>query len=378
MKLLYIANSRFPSERAHMTQIVHMCNAFYENGYDVTLLVTDRHTTIKESPEVFFGIPINFKVIKISVPDIAGNIHRIPSIFRPSAFMLQRLVFSIYSAQYARNTKQTVVYGRDEWILFFLSFVLPVRKLVYESHEAKFNYAVKRILRAEIMCVCISEGIYEQYLKLGIAQSQMIVAHDGVDDSFLRQTISKTEARKRLGLDSKIKIAMYIGSFATWKGVETFFEASTSLKEVSFVAIGGSKEHIEKYKREYSDVQFLGQLPYKDLKYNQSAADVLVIPNTAKTDLSFSFTSPLKLFAHMASKVPLVVSNIPSLSNVLSEDDTYFFEPDSSKDLAAKIMLALENIELSQQKVQNAYEKIYEYSWLKRAQKISSFVTQNR
>ena len=42
MKILYLANIRFPSDRAHATQIFNMCNGFASNGADTTLVVADR------------------------------------------------------------------------------------------------------------------------------------------------------------------------------------------------------------------------------------------------------------------------------------------------------------------------------------------------
>ena len=81
MNIWYVSNSRFPSERAHMTHIVHMCNAFADEGHTVTLVVTDRPTTIEERPEAFYGVPLHFSDIRVSVPDMAGRARTIPRFY---------------------------------------------------------------------------------------------------------------------------------------------------------------------------------------------------------------------------------------------------------------------------------------------------------
>ena len=55
MKLKYLANIRFPTEKAHGIQIMSMCEAFAANGLAVELAVanravSDRFVKIKEDP----------------------------------------------------------------------------------------------------------------------------------------------------------------------------------------------------------------------------------------------------------------------------------------------------------------------------------------
>ncbi|NDJ52026.1 MAG: hypothetical protein GYB68_02950, partial [Chloroflexi bacterium] len=44
MDILFIANARIPSEKAHAFQIVQMCEAFAAHGAAVTLLYPARRT----------------------------------------------------------------------------------------------------------------------------------------------------------------------------------------------------------------------------------------------------------------------------------------------------------------------------------------------
>lgn len=350
-----------------------MCNAFASAGNEVSLLTTNRHTDITQPLEVFYGTPINFSVVKLSVPDIVARINLVPHVLRALAYSIQRAFFAAGVYRFMRKNTFDLVYARDEWLLLLLYLFTKV-PMVWESHQAKYGFAAKVLLKLNVPCVCISEGIRDLYLSKRIKADQLMVAHDGIDASFLEEHISKEAARRQLGLDSEKNIVMYIGGLDKWKGVDTFFKASIKIPKVSFVVIGGKMEEIEVYRKQYPQIVFLGPRPYKELRFHQQAADALVIPNTAKNELSASYTSPLKLFAHMTSKIPLVLSNIRSLRSVLNEEQAFFFEPDSPQSLADTILNVLKHTVDSHEKAENAYEVSKKYTWENRSKEILSFI----
>ena len=255
-----------------------------------------------------------------------------------------------------------------------MSFFINPKQLVWESHQAKFNFISRSLLRKGAKFVVISEGIRDYYIEKGVDSKKMLVAHDAVDSSFFTSLPKKEQARARLGLPESEKIIMYIGGFDKWKGIDLFLEASLKIPEFVFVVIGGSEEQIAVYKKKYLNVIFLGSRPYKDLKDHQQAADVLVIPNTAKIALSSQYTSPLKLFAHMTSKIPIVASRVPSITNVLSSEEAHFFDADDVQSLADSIRYAVINHQLSENKALKAFAISREYTWSARAKKICFFL----
>ena len=364
MKLAYLANIRYPSERAHAVQITHMCQAFSANGIETDLFVNRRSEATKRVVDIRFGITSSFSVVRIS-----------HGWFYPSikfSFYISELFFVLSFFLSKKYKSYDIIYARSEWIVLGLSFFVPRKKLMWESHEAKFNFAAWSVLRKKIKTVVISEGIYEAYEKSGVPKEQMRVAHDGIDESFFEPAMSQPEARRRLGLDSSAKIAMYIGGFDIWKGIETFFTAQQSCTEVTFVAIGGNTEQVSRYAKQYPSVIFLGERPYSELSFNQQAADVLVIPNTATNSLSEKYTSPLKLFAHMASGVPIVASDITSIKTVTGELVT-LVAPDNAVALASGIEAVLQNYEENKLRARKLKEISIRYTWTKRAQGIINF-----
>ena len=88
----------------------------------------------------------------------------------------------------------------------------------------------------------------------------------------------------------------------------------------------------EKKAKGSENILVLGHKPHKTMPVFLKAADVLVLPNSAKEEISRSYTSPLKLFEYMASGRPIVASDLPSIREVLNENNSLLVSPDSSED----------------------------------------------
>lgn len=361
MKIAYLANVRIPSERAHSAQIVHMCQAFVNAGAEVDLYVNHRVTGSLDEIGKYYEILPNFSLRRLS-----------HGIFNPAikiTFYVSELFFTVHFLP--KKPAYDYVYSRSEWIIWFLSFFISADKLMWESHEAKQNYPARRIINKGIKMVVISEGIRDVYQSSLKSQNQLLVAHDGIDESFYEPVESKEEARVRLGIDINKKVAMYIGGFDAWKGIDTFC-LSSDYTDVSLVVIGGSTEEVNKYKTIYPKVKFLGQKPYSELKNNQQAADILVIPNSSREKVSSSYTSPLKLFAHMSSGIPIVAADVPSVKNVSNQ--VTFFAPDNPKSLAKALDDVFANYEGKCTLALRIREITRKYLWIERAKQIIKYI----
>lgn len=71
MNLLYVANARIPTEKAHGIQIMKMCEAFSNLGINLELVIPKRK--IKEDPFVFYGITKRFIIKRLPVIDTYGS-----------------------------------------------------------------------------------------------------------------------------------------------------------------------------------------------------------------------------------------------------------------------------------------------------------------
>ncbi len=361
MKIIYLSNMRLPTERAHGVQVMEMCAAFKRTGAEIELVIPVRRTHIKEDPFVFYDISPVFSIRRVFSLDWVR--------FGRIGFLLQSLSFGISSALYVMRTGADVVYCRDEWPLFFLSFFR--KNLFFEAHDGRINVIVRYMLRRVAGVVTISEGLKHFYISHNIPEEKISVAHDGVDVTKFAVSISKEKAREALGLPQDKKIIMYVGSLEEWKGYRTLLDASSRLSsDTVVVIIGGKQEEVRVLEKKYPYVFFLGARPYRELAEHQRAADVLVVPNTAHSPLSRDFTSPLKVFAHMASTVPILTSDLPSLREVLSKNNAVLVTPDDSDALAQAITGILQSPDRAAIIARQALLDVEKYSWQHRAENI--------
>ena len=364
MKLVYLSELRLPTKNAHGFQIMNMCAAFAGEGVEVLLLVPWRKNLLKEEPFDFYGVKRNFAIKKLPAIDLY------PFRFiqeRISAF-LHLFSFLIVARIYLFFKSFDVLYTREKHVaLLFPHFIYEVH--MPEQMSIRWSKPKK--------IVVLTNYIKDKLKRSGIREKDILVAPDAVSLALFKG-MSKEEARKCLGLPLSKPIVLYWGNFKKWKGVDTLAEAVPFLESMLVVMVGGTKEsdiaRIREKVKGYKNAVVEGFKFQKELPWYLAAADVLVLPNSAKDENSRLYTSPLKLFEYMAAERPIVASDLPSLREVLNNGNAIFFEPDSAKSLSAAILALLSRPELQGKLARQARVDVEEYTWGKRAKSIINFV----
>lgn len=104
------------------------------------------------------------------------------------------------------------------------------------------------------------------------------------------------------------------------------------------------------------------------------AADILVLPNVPTSEESVKYTSPVKLFEYMASGVPIIASDLPSIREILNEQNAILVRADDPAALAEDINKVLQDNELSNSISKQALIDVKDHTWENRAQKIIDFL----
>lgn len=363
MKIAYVANVRMPTEKAHGVQILKTCEALVRAGATLELIVPTRLNPIQESAFAYYDMPETFPITYLKVPDTVG--------WGRFGFILQTMRFAHAAKKYVRAhaDAETIVYGRDERALVhFLDLKLPI---IWETHTGAWNGAARRVAARAKRIIAISNGLKDEYVSKGVPAAKIIVAHDAIDLQAFASVPSKQEARAALGLPQDAIIAMYIGKLTAEKGAPVFFEAAAQLKgAVGAAVIGGTEIEIAALRAAYPAVRFLGSRPYRELAAHQAAADILVLPNSGRTDVSARYTSPLKLFAAIASGVPIVATDVPSLREVLDDTMATFVPPDDASALARAIQDTAANPAAAKERAAHALAAASGYTWDIRARAI--------
>ena len=358
-KLLYIANALFPQNSANRIQVMNVCEAFSENGVDVTLLAF-------KSPE-FSGNGGLFK--RYNIRKKFG----LRLLDPPKTYFLRdlRLFFEFRKI----HEKYQNVFTRTSLVAFLIKKFFKNMKVVYELHDYRKSLLWKRLFKATFNAVdkmvVISNGLKKELTRRGFDSGKIIVLPDGVNLEKFDIKISKLQARRKLGLPLDKKMVMYTGSLQKWKGVNVLLEAFGKIisENVVLCIVGGSNEEVDAYRSSHADknIIFTGFQPQNKIPTYLKAADVLILPNTAKEEISSKYTSPLKLFEYMASKRPIIATNLPSIRENVGKNVAVFSKADSSSDLAGKIDYVLSTAKVSGRLAGCALLVVKGFSWKNRS-----------
>lgn len=392
--LVYLANIRLPTEKAHGYQICKMCEAFAQQGVRVSLFHPHRQQgshlsdpRLKtQSAFEYYRIPPCFEVRTLPNWDWVPLNRLIPDRFFAPIFFLHSLLWGLYAVLATRNSQADCYYTRDTSIAFWLGWLnLP---FIYEAHvipKRGQRWLLRRIAKYTSLkqVVVLTSFLQKGLVELGFAPEVISVQPDGADLSLFVDLPDKMACRQQLQLPER-PIVGYIGRFHTMtmeKGIPELIQAMAQLPatdpEPLLLCVGGPLSAVSNYWQiakqvncPESRLQFVDRVPNAEVPLWIKACDLVTIPWTW-TEFSAYFTSPMKLFEYMAAGGTIVASDLPALREVLRHsENAWLVEPGNSVALAAEIGKLLSNPELANQLGQQAQQDVQRYTWSDRAQHI--------
>jgi glycosyltransferase involved in cell wall biosynthesis len=392
-KLVYVANARLPTEKAHGYQICKMCEAFVLNGVDVLLMYPYRHQFTPElcdnSVFNYYGIPPVFKVCRLPNWDVVRLDPFIPDRWFTPVFFTHAMLWGLYAALKVRHEQADLFYyTRDSQIAYWL--VRLGLATVYEAHvvpKRGQRWLLKRIAhhRNLRLVVVLTSFIKQRFVEMGFPTEKVIVLPDAVDVSLFENLPSKEKCRQRLDLPIDRHIIGYIGRFKTLemeKGVPELVQVMSHLpsingKEPLLLCVGGPIESVPAYVDlgnrlgvPEGRLKFVGRVPNQEVPYWIRACDLVTIP-WPWTEFSAYFTSPLKLFEYMAAGVPIVASDLPSIREVLRHgENAWLVEPGNAGALTQALCWLLEKPERGGKLAIQASRQVRNHTWVERTDKI--------
>jgi glycosyltransferase involved in cell wall biosynthesis len=395
-RLVYVSNTRLPTEKGHGYQICKMSATFAQHDVEVLLLHPYRYQPNsllrRQSVFTYYGLPQTFTIRALPDIDYSQAQRFFPERASMPLFLAHALLWGMYAVRVASREKADVYYTRDIPIAYWLlRSGLPT---VYEEHgmpKRAQHWLLRRIARhpALRLVVVLNQLTKEQYVDTGFAPDKLLVLPNGVDLSLFTNLPSREDCRRRLGLALDRHIVGYLGRFQTMgmeKGIPESIQAMAHLRSFSgpeplLLCVGGPLEIVPRYLRLARDhgvpaerLQFFDHVPHYEAPFWIRSFDLAIAPFPSFDHYKF-FMSPLKLFEYMAAGVPIITSDLPSIREVLiNEENAVLVRPGDIDQLRRKITLLLECPTRGQMLAQRASRLVQQYSWRERAQKILAFI----
>jgi glycosyltransferase involved in cell wall biosynthesis len=389
MRLIFASNLRLPSEKAASLQSMTMC-AEFARQVSVLLIAPKRKNKgplTKQDPFSFYGIAKTFDLKELPCLDWQW----LQFISDRLWFFLLNLSFLISAAIYLGwiARREDVLYTRDRQLLPVLARVRKQRgcRMYWECHAVPQDRAYAKLLRLRPDgIVSLTQAAKDCFLKHGFADNTIAVAHDGVHLNAYNLPNDRATLRKMLNLPAATTILTYVGRFQTLgkeKGILEIIHAASKLKErtdLLFLFVGGPMKAVSNYLELIRKLgipetffEFRDRLPNREVPAILKASDILLMPFPREPHYEINM-SPLKMFEYMAAERPIIASDLATIREVLRPQDALFCDPDDALTLTAQIAKLLNETGLGTQLAINARERVQEYTWTKRAERILQFV----
>jgi glycogen synthase len=203
-----------------------------------------------------------------------------------------------------------------------------------------------RVFRQADAVTTICEGLRQDIVQRGVAESRVTVIPNAVDIEAFNMDVAPDEAlRRKLGLQDKTVLG-FIGSFYAYEGLPLLLEALPSiLAQVPDVVLllvgGGPDEEAMRRKIGYLNlgeaVVFTGRVPHGEVQGYYGLVDAFVYPRLPMrlTEL----VTPLKPLEAMAQGKLVIASDVGGHRELITDRETgYLFTAGNANALATKVL----------------------------------------
>lgn len=383
-RILYLADVRFPIERANGIQTMETCHALAREGHDVELVVRpDTHAPPRD-PFVYYGLPPNER-LRVEAAPVRG----------PAA--ARRIGYLSFAAGRVAGSRADVVMTRDLGVASLLVQLPRALRppVIFESHgyardvaaalpalipsaAAPSPWKLRRLARREAGVwqkaegyVTITAGLAADLEARFGSRAHLHVIPDG----------ARVDAGPPGAAPGNMQpVAAYAGHLYAWKGVDVLLEALARVPGVGGLIIGGhpGEPDLARLQAQAAGlgiadrVTFTGMVEPSRVAPMLRQATLLVLPNPASA-ISDRSTSPLKLFEYMAAGRAIVASDLPSIREVLHhEEDALLVPPGDPDAMAAAIARLAGDPALAARLGRAAAAAVPAYSWARRAERLAA------
>ena len=233
--------------------------------------------------------------------------------------------------------------------------------------ESSERYVRSRELEAHCMrsadlVVTLGEAMRDEIIARGVDPEKIVIVPNGVSADFLQPLPSGASLRAELGIGPEELVVGLVSSLVAHEGIGTLLEAVKLLRDggapVRALIVGDGPERaaLQRQAAELGlDAIFTGRVPMSRVRDYHAVLDVFVVPRTP--DRVCQLVTPLKPVEAMASGLPVVVSAVRALGEIINDKVTGMqVAPQDPRALADCLRQLLDNPALRRELGENARE----------------------
>jgi glycosyltransferase involved in cell wall biosynthesis len=215
-------------------------------------------------------------------------------------------------------------------------------------------------MQAADLVVTLGEAMRDEITERGIDPANILIVPNGVSQEFLQPLPDPTVLKSQLGIKDGEHVVGLVSSLVAHEGIGTLLAAVKILGDrgvrtrALIVGDGPERGTLQRHAAQLGlDAIFTGRVPMAKVRDYHAVLDVFVVPRTP--DRVCQLVTPLKPVEAMASGLPVVVSGVRALGEIVQDKVTgLLFPPLDAEALADTLQLLLGNPELRRELGANA------------------------
>ncbi len=199
-----------------------------------------------------------------------------------------------------------------------------------------------RVMAAADGITTLGEAMRVELVGRGVPADKIVVVPNGIDPAAFAPTDADPELRARYGLDDRWVFG-YVSNLDHFReGHALLIEATARLvgsgRQVACLLVGDGKLRTQLEARVaaaglQSSVIFTGRVPHDQVRAHYALLDAFVIARMP--DRAARFVTPLKPYEAMAMGLPIVVSDLPALTEIAAPGERGLSFPAGDADVLA-------------------------------------------
>ncbi len=325
-RVLFIASKPFVPWRGPCIRVCHDLLALAQLGYEVDFLTAPIGT--------YHPIP-GVRVVRVPNLLLSRNLPEGPSI--------RKLIFDLlllgYGMTLVLRNRYAVVHGLDDaGIVAWLVGRVGRCAVVFEKHAdtshtiggfwrrfltRRYRPLERFVLRRADAAIGAGPELVPAMQAMGCG-SRACRIPDIPSSLDPAPAALVTEYRTRLTRNVDDLLVTYVGSFASFQGLDLLFASMTRVcaadERAHFVVVGGTAGEIARQQQQLARrklqqaVTFLGRIPPLDLAAVLAASDILVAPRLEGT------VAPMKVLDYLQSGTAIVATDTPANRDILTPE----------------------------------------------------------